>query len=857
MAGQDRIIVANAPLVAMRLSQAGAKGVTVAEAPAVLPHIRDWLATKRLMLVASKTDGLRAMKDALGPLGKSVETFLFSDMNRLSASACETLGIEKTAPPEPPPITPVFLRDLARYAKDQLAAGAGADLLSRLGAEDPSFVNAYHLGFLPSDFRKALRWDDRRAILGDKISNALLVPALDEQDRIVDLLAVHPQRGMWINVNVCEPPQGMIAPAVAASQEDLIITDWFRLAATLFASGKRNVLFLRGLEDAKNNAEQLRKLGVRRARLIARRKPMEIAAVLSAAGIAVESETVPKTVEPGWVPGRKEEAAKPIAEPETPPAEPPAVETAEPVAEKAAEPVPAFPTVPELTRHDDKSEQAVFTVGDAIYTVEIGLDGETKLEVRLERDGKVHLDRFDLAVEPQRRRFAISAAMRTQVPFEAVEQHLIRIFDMIRALQAQIANPAATPKPAVQMCDAERAEALGLLKRPDLLDRIAADLDTLGWVGEEKPKRLLYLIATSRKLATPLSATLRASSGSGKSLAIENTAAITPPEDLIHVSRLTDSALYYHDRDALRHKLLVIDEADALTPEVLVSLRVLQSRGALTQSHVSRDPATGATATHFLEAKGPIAVLTSTTGDIDEQVLSRCFEIPIDETPEQTERVLAAQRKLRSDPDQLGTEGRRARIVRLHWNLQRLLDAKPALIPFAERIKFPSASIRYRREQERFLNLIESSALLHQHQRLKRRNASGEEFVVADLRDYEIAVGVAADSISRAGDELSANARDVLGLIRKTGMARFDLNILKTASPGWSRHRLYDALEELVRAEALLTPTRGRGKVRIYDVNAAAVVTLETPAVRLLPIEQLSELSAGPGNKFTPLAITG
>ena len=57
------------------------------------------------------------------------------------------------------------------------------------------------------------------------------------------------------------------------------------------------------------------------------------------------------------------------------------------------------------------------------------------------------------------------------------------------------------------MSDAERQEALALLRSPELMDRIARDLDTLGYVGEESNKKLGYLIAVSRKLPEPLSAT--------------------------------------------------------------------------------------------------------------------------------------------------------------------------------------------------------------------------------------------------------------------------------------------------------------------------------------------------------------
>lgn len=118
-------------------------------------------------------------------------------------------------------------------------------------------------------------------------------------------------------------------------------------------------------------------------------------------------------------------------------------------------------------------------------------------------------------------------------------------------------------------------------------------------------------------------------------------------------------------------------------------MRVLKTRGALSLSHVQRDFATGGTRTEFVEAKGPVSVLTSTAGGLDAQLLSCCYDLPVDESPEQTEKVLEAQRKAKADPAFWGSSGTRARIVALHRNAQRLLECRPVLIPFADRIAFP------------------------------------------------------------------------------------------------------------------------------------------------------------------------
>src|SRR5581483_6065349 len=203
----------------------------------------------------------------------------------------------------------------------------------------------------------------------------------------------------------------------------------------------------------------------------------------------------------------------------------------------------------------------------------------------------------------------------------------------------------------------------GLLKKPDLLDLIAADFETLGWVGDGHVKKLLYLTAVSRKLERPLWGVLRSIGDVNLMFALDAIAALTPSEDLIHCSRLTDAALYYQQPDALKHKLLILDDAGLLTAEVRTALRILQARGAVSQSHVLRDPTTGTGTTHFHEAQGPLAILTSSTKGLKPSTLDRCLEISLDESIEQTDLILALQRRLHSDPEQLGATGRKSVII--------------------------------------------------------------------------------------------------------------------------------------------------------------------------------------------------
>jgi hypothetical protein len=883
-----KIILADAPLLALRLTQEGGQGVCLVEDLAVLPPLADWLITKTLIVASCKKGRLRSLKDALSALGVEADPALVNaNLPYTPESSLGLLGLSldlmerRRAPARP--ATPHLVGEIVRYAQGRLAAGLGIEVLRDLEADDPEFVQAHGLGFLPPDFRDGLGRDAKLSLHGMNIGGSILVPALDESGAAVDALAFTPRRFHNPPVNLLDQPQGLLLARTATAFAEVLVTDSLRIAARLWKEGKRNVLILRDAEDAGRNAERMYRCGVRTATLALKKDMEPVADALKAAGIEVEPGKLPKVVReergdenpaPGAVvePPARSEIAEPVAAPAVeeaaavPATEPPPVVEESPVGVEPPEPppepedLPEFPPKPVFLNYDAKKEQATFNAGEAKYEIEVAVDSNSKLQVRLERGGKVALDRFDLASEPQRRRFAVSAAVRTSVPFETIMEHLLALLDEARRIQSEQLNPIKAPRAKVTVTDEEKAEALAFLKRPDLLDAVAADLEGLGWVGEETTKRLLYLVATSRKLPRPLSATARGPSGAGKSVGIETISQVVPPEDLVHSSRFSDKALFYFEHDALCHKAILVDEADALTPEVLVALRVLQSRGSLSSSFTRRDSQTGQSVTDITEAQGPVAVLTSTTMDMDEQNLSRCFDLRVDESVQQTGRILDAQRRLRADPEFLGAAGRRARIMRRHHALQRLLECVPVVIPFADRIEFPASGVRFRREHERFLNLIEAVALLHQFQRPRGRSSSGAEYVVATERDFEVAAGLAAEHVARAGQELSDYARGVLALARDAGLTEFTMEGLQALRPEWTRYRFRAALGELLKLEYVATERGGRGRTRRYRLVSVPPPASKPTEVRLRPatgLARLAKVGEGDFANLNPEAKTG
>ena len=94
----------------------------------------------------------------------------------------------------------------------------------------------------------------------------------------------------------------------------------------------------------------------------------------------------------------------------------------------------------------------------------------------------------------------------------------------------------SSPPPA-PMCDEAREDAMALLRCPNLLDKFVEDTERLGHVGDDKAKKLVFCVVVSRRRPEPLSAIILSQSGTGKSTLAFLMHRVTPPEDLVALSR--------------------------------------------------------------------------------------------------------------------------------------------------------------------------------------------------------------------------------------------------------------------------------------------------------------------------------
>ena len=110
-----------------------------------------------------------------------------------------------------------------------------------------------------------------------------------------------------------------------------------------------------------------------------------------------------------------------------------------------------------------------------------------------------HVDTLDLYSARQRAVFMKQAAIEMAVKEEVVKRDLRRVLLKLEELQDQQIRKTLEPKQAeIAIAEEDRAAALDLLKDPHLLDRILADFERCGVVGEETNKLAGYIAAVSR-----------------------------------------------------------------------------------------------------------------------------------------------------------------------------------------------------------------------------------------------------------------------------------------------------------------------------------------------------------------------
>jgi hypothetical protein len=483
-----------------------------------------------------------------------------------------------------------------------------------------------------------------------------------------------------------------------------------------------------------------------------------------------------------------------------------------------------------------RDEEIVLTLGDRRYRIRglsknLAFDVLMKVNVMVDRGEAFHVDTLDLYSVRARSSFITLAARELNVAEEVIRHDVGVVLRKLEECQEKQIEKTLQPVAKAAMPAEEHAEALALLQDPQLLDRLLGDFTRCGVVGEETNKLIGYLAATSRKLDAPLAVMVQSSSAAGKSSLMEAVLAFMPAEDKVQYSAMTGQSLFYMGAMDLKHKILALAE-EAGAARASYALKLLQSEGTLSIASTGKDPETGKLVTHEYRVEGPVMIFsTSTAIDHDEELLNRCLTLGVDESREQTRAILSLQRQKRT-LDGLLAKRQKERLIKIHQNAQRLLRPLAVRNPFADALTFPDGRTRLRRDHEKYLTLIDTLALLHQHQReIKMAEQEGAriEYVEVTLSDIEVANKLAHEGLGRSLDEISPQTRRLLELVTAMVEAQCAAQVITRTDyrfsrrdvrehAGWSDFQVKMHMHKLEELEYVLVHRGGRGQSFVYEL---------------------------------------
>ncbi|MCP4132062.1 MAG: hypothetical protein GY754_13895, partial [bacterium] len=364
---------------------------------------------------------------------------------------------------------------------------------------------------------------------------------------------------------------------------------------------------------------------------------------------------------------------------------------------------------------------------------------------------------------------------------------LVRLVEYLEDERDKILTSGETEEH--KLTEDEKELGMEFLTSPDMFERIVSDTETLGYVGEEINKILIYLAASSRKLDDPISVIVMSESAAGKSYLIDTVKKLIPPEDVVSMTSLSEQALNYLPEDGLKHKFLVMGEA-VHSDVVEHQIREMLSAHELSRLVTTKDEKTGQMVSQMVKKEVTVsAVMSSTDYDLNAENTSRSFVVNTDETTDQTKRIHASQRKKYSTDRFQEKKNKIPQIIKTHYAAQRMLKKVFIVNPLAEKVNFPDTLMRSRRDHDRFMDLIASVAFLRQFQK-EEKESGGVTYIECDMTDLKLAVNIIREILPATLSNFPKSAISLYGEVRKVIKEKAETENLLSHEVGVSQREL-------------------------------------------------------------------
>jgi DNA primase catalytic core len=515
------------------------------------------------------------------------------------------------------------------------------------------------------------------------------------------------------------------------------------------------------------------------------------------------------------------------------------------------------------TLWEDDAGDTFVTIEDREYRVRglstVGMDRlKVNLKVRRISDRDTfHVDTLDLYLAKSREVFVNHASRVLECEPARIARDVNALITLLEELRLRKKDGEENGRKRYEMSEQEKQEALDYLRSPDLLDRVSADFEACGMVGNRNQNLLAYLGGLSRLTDQPFGTLIVSRSGAGKSFLQDMTANMVPEESLLRMTRLTGQSLFYQGKDGLKHKLLTIEEDEGMQ-DAMYSIRTLLSSQRLTLHGLRTDPKTGEFRAFENTVGGPTSVMISTTNlsAFTFENVNRFFVIFLDESRDQTRAILEHQRRV-SGLAKIDLRINRRRIEKLHRNIQRLLKPVMVINRIGTGIEYPEEILNTRREQTKTETLIETVALLHQYQRTIQTATLGDvemQYIEVTKEDLAAVHRIAGDILQQSLDEMPKLCRDLLVIIHeivgekyKAAAKEARLECADRESPPerwqisftrkelqersrWSRWHLEEHLKELEEAGYIVQRIGKKGQRYAYSLVEDAMPAM--PSVK-------------------------
>lgn len=333
---------------------------------------------------------------------------------------------------------------------------------------------------------------------------------------------------------------------------------------------------------------------------------------------------------------------------------------------------------------------------------------------------------------------------------EADLMQLTTLLEQYRDRQQFKANGRQESK--IQVPAATATKCIEFLKAENLIKRINELIGKAGITGEETNRILLFVIASSYKMNDTLHALIQGSSGSGKTRLLKIISQLMPDEDVKRYTRVTDNSFYNQDEYFFVNKLICFEDLDGLKEDAQLAVRELQSNDILRTSTSIKD-ASGKISGGERTVRGPIASLACTTkGEIYEDNISRSFLIAVDESKEQTLKIIRYQNEVSAGMIELQEQKKTSQFIQ---NCIRLLKPYEVINPYANKIQLPESAHKIRRLNELYQSFVKQITLLNQYQR--KQDKQGR--LITETEDLQTACEILFESIVLKVDELDGSLR--------------------------------------------------------------------------------------------------